>query len=57
MKKEKAESLTLNLVYYRSSQNSTGEEIKLFVEMEFLACLQASFMHAPSGLCRTDTGK
>lgn len=34
-----------------------GDKLKLFVEMEFLDCLQASFMQAPSGLCRTDTGK
>lgn len=55
MEKEKVESLTLNLVYYRGSQDSTGK-LKLFVEMEFLYYLQTSFMHTPSGLCKIGTG-
>lgn len=51
MQEEKAESLTLNLVYYRSFHNYIGEEINLLVEMEFLDCLQTLFMCAPSGFC------
>lgn len=58
MKEEKAESLTLNLAYYRTSHNYTGEEIsKMFCRNELLACRQTSFIRALSGICMADTGK
>lgn len=48
MEEEKAESLTLNLAYYRTSHNDTGEEINKIICRHGASGLSTGFVHTCS---------